>query len=141
MIPVQVSINKNDIIFRTGDENVVYKSSVNGFLENTGLTIQNIMLPMKSEKVFYFPLIEIGQTFTCGTSLTNALLRLEQESENGLVIIDFNEVTEVSQGFLKAYLTFLLETSNKVITINMNTSISSIFSTYIINNVLTEEEE
>ena len=143
MIPVQVSINKNDIIFRTGDENVVYTTDVNAFLEETGVTIQNTRLPFASKNVYYIRLIDKSLTFTCGNTLNNILLEIQKEINNALLIIDFKGVEEVSSAFFKKYTQFLLETSNKIITINMNTAVSQAFGTYISTNILeyTEEEE
>ena len=140
MIPLNVSINKNDIIFRTGDEKVVYKSDVNAFLENTGVTIQNTRIPFSSDKVFYIKLSETNKTFNCGKSLQNVLLDIQREIDNGLLIIDFEGTEEVSQSFLKVYTQFLLQTSNKVITIGMSTEISSAFSSFIRLNI-TEDSE
>lgn len=140
MIPLNVSINKNDIIFRTGDEKVVYKTDVNAFLENTGVTIQNTRIPFSSDKVFYVKLSKTNKTFNCGKSLQNVLLDIQREIDNGLLIIDFEGTEEVSQSFLKAYTQFLLQTSNKVITIGMSAEISSAFSSFIRLNI-TEDEE
>lgn len=140
MIPVQISINKNDIIFRTGDEKMVYKTDVNAFLSETGLTIQNIRFPIISTKVFYIKLAEKTSTFSCGNTLDNILLEIEREIEEGLLIIDFDNVEEVSSSFLQKYVRFLLETSNKIITINMSLSISNAFNEYIILNIIEEEE-
>ena len=141
MIPVQVSINKNDIIFRNGDDEVVYKTDTNAFLENTGMTIKNIRLPLISEKVFYLKLNDEASIFTCGNSLNNILLEVEKEISNGVLIIDFDGVEEISSYFLKKYTQFLLETSNKVITINMNTSISYDFGLFISANIKIKTEE
>ena len=119
---------------------MVYKTDVNAFLENTGVTIQNTRIPFSSNKIFYIKLSETNKTFNCGKSLQNILLDIQREIDNGLLIIDFEETEEVSQSFFKAYTQFLLQTSNKVITIGMNTEISSAFSNFIRLNI-TEDDE
>lgn len=141
MIPVKVSVNKNQIVFRTGDDKVVYETDVNTFLENTGITVKNVRIPFSSERIFYIPLVDLGETLNCGRSFENAIFELEREEYSGLLIIDFSDITEVSQQFFKKYTQFLLETSNKVITINMNTEISTAFSLYISSNLLKKVEE
>ena len=141
MIPVNVVIKNNDIIFRTGDDKVVYKSDINSFLENTGVTIQNVVFPLSSTKVYYLPLSAIGKEFVCGNLFSNILLELEREEEkNRIIIVDFQDVKEVSAAFLSTYTKFLLETSDKIITINMNLAISNDFASYVLSNIVGEEE-
>ena len=141
MIPVNVVIKNNDIIFRTRDDKVVYKSDINSFLENTGVTIQNVVFPLSSTKVYYLPLSTIGKEFVCGNLFSNILLELEREEEkNRIIIVDFQDVEEVSAAFLSTYTKFLLETSDKIITINMNLAISNDFASYVLSNIIGEEE-
>ena len=141
MIPINVIIKNNDIIFRTGDDKVVYKSDINSFLENTGVTIQNVVFPLRSTKVYYLPLSAIGKEFVCGNLFSNILLELEREEEkNRIIIVDFQDVEEVSAAFLSTYTKFLLETSDKIITINMNLAISNDFASYVLSNITGEEE-
>ena len=52
MIPVNISIKNSDIIFRTGDDKVVYKSDINSFIADSGVTIKNVVFPIES-----FPVI------------------------------------------------------------------------------------
>ena len=136
MIPVNVTIKNNDIIFRTGDDKVVYKSDINSFIADSGVTIKNIVFPIESSKVYYLPLGSLNKTFVCGNLFSNIMLELERvEEKNRIVIIDFNGVDEVSAAFLSTYTKFLLETSDKVITINMNMAISNDFGSYVISNI------
>lgn len=140
MIPVNISIKNSDIIFRTGDDKVVYKSDINSFIADSGVTVKNIVFPIKSSKVYYLPLGSLNKTFVCGNLFSNIMLELERaEEKNRIVIIDFNDVEEVSSAFLSTYTKFLLETSDKVITINMNTSISNDFGSYVLSNINEEE--
>lgn len=141
MIPVNVTIKNNDIIFRTGDDKVVYKSDINSFVADSGVTIKNIVFPIKSSKIYYLPLGSLNKTFVCGNLFSNIMLELERvEEKNRIVIIDFDGVDEVSAAFLSTYTKFLLETSDKVITINMNMAISNDFGSYVISNIKEETE-
>lgn len=141
MIPVNVTIKNNDIIFRTGDDKVAYKSDINSFIADSGVTIKNIVFPIESSKVYYLPLGSLNKTFVCGNLFSNIMLELERvEEKNRIVIIDFNGVDEVSAAFLSTYTKFLLETSDKVITINMNMAISNDFGSYVISNINEETE-
>ena len=141
MIPINVTIKNNDIIFRTGDDKVVYKSDINSFIADSGVTIKNIVFPIESSKVYYLPLGSLNKTFVCGNLFSNIMLELERaEEKNRIVIIDFDGVDEVSSPFLSTYTKFLLETSDKVITINMNMAISNDFSSYVLSNINEEEK-
>jgi len=141
MIPVNVTIKNNDIIFRTGDDKVAYKSDINSFVADSGVTIKNIVFPIESSKVYYLPLGSLNKTFVCGNLFSNIMLELERvEEKNRIVIIDFDGVDEVSAAFLSTYTKFLLETSDKVITINMNMAISNDFGSYVISNINEETE-
>lgn len=141
MIPVKVVIKNNDIIFRTGDDKMVYKSDINSFVENSGVTIANLVFPITSSKVYYLPLGQLGETFTCGNLFSNILLKFDKEEDkNRLIVIDFQDVAEVSEPFLKTYTKFLLESKDKIITINMNTAISNEFSSFVLSNINGVEE-
>ena len=140
LTPTKVIVDENDIQFKVGDDKVVYETDVNAFLVNTGLTIQNIDLTLLEG--YYLQLSSLGKTFSCGNLLDNIFLSLKIEEDNILLIIDFDGVEEVSESFFKSYTKFLLETSNKVITINMDTAISNAFSDFILERIIdiTNEE-
>lgn len=138
LIPTKVFIDSNNVEFRIGDGSVVYKTDINSFEENSGLTIHNI--EFSSLTGYYLRLGDINTAFNCGNIINNLDIELKRNEKNVLLIIDFDEVTEVSNSFFKTYTKFLLETSNKVITINMNTAISNTFSDFIQTNI-TEETE
>lgn len=138
LVPTKVFIDSNNVEFRIGDGSVVYKTDINSFEENSGLTIHNI--EFSSLTGYYLRLGEINTEFNCGNIINNLDIELKRNKENILLIIDFDEVTEVSESFFKTYTKFLLETSNKIITINMNTAISNTFSDFIQTNI-TEETE
>lgn len=138
LIPTKVFIDSNNVEFRIGDGSVVYTTDINSFEENSGLTIHNI--EFSSLTGYYLRLGDINTAFNCGNIINNLDIELKRNEKNILLIIDFDEVTEVSNSFFKTYTKFLLETSNKVITINMNTAISNTFSDFIQTNI-TEETE
>ena len=138
LIPTKVFIDSDNVEFRIGDGSVVYTTDINSFEENSGLTIHNI--EFSSLTGYYLRLGDINTAFNCGNIINNLDIELKRNETSILLIIDFDEVTEVSNSFFKTYTKFLLETSNKVITINMNTAISNTFSDFIQTNI-TEETE
>lgn len=142
IIPVNVVISTNDISFRTGDDKVVYETEINTFIEDSGLTLNNVIFPLTTEKVYYCKLSEESQEYICGNRFKTNMLEIKKElDEKGIFIIDFEKVKEVSNSFLSTYTKFLLESSDKIITINMGIDVSNAFSTFILSNILQEEEE
>ena len=141
MIPTKINVNKFNVKFKLGDDLIVYETETNTFLEETGLTIQNIGFPFESEKINYILLSGAGTTFKCGNALNNIFLTLKKEFQNEIVIIDFLGVEETSDYFFENYTKFLLETTNKIITINMSVAISNAFSSYVYSHLSKAEEE
>lgn len=133
LTPVKVIINEKTLKFELGDDTIVYYDDVNAFMENTGLTIQNVELTQL--KAYYLKLGNSDKTFACGGLFDNLVLRINQEVDNVLLIIDFKDVEEASESLLKSYTEFLLTTKNKVITINMNIQITTRFGMFIENNI------
>lgn len=139
MKPILITKNKNNIIFTAGVEEMVYKTDINSFVENTGITIQNISFPLYG---YYVRLSDFSTTFVCGNILENLFIELKKNDiENSLIVVDFKGVEELSNSFYQSYTKILLETSNKIITINMNTGLSNEFSSFIISNILEKPEE
>lgn len=137
MKPIVIKRNKNNIIFKVGVEDMVYKTDINSFVEETGVTIQNVNFPIEG---YYIRLSEIGKTFICGNIIENLFIELKKnEVENSLLVLDFDGVEELSDNFFKGYTKILLQTSNKVITINMNTGLSNGFSSFILSNIIEVE--
>ena len=134
----EVVIDKNEVKFIIGDGTVVYKTDVNSFEKNSGLTIHNI--EFSDLRGYYIRLKDLSSTFSCGNVVDNLVLSIKKEYDNILLVIDFNEVEEVSESFLKSYTKFLLETNNKVITINMNIAISNSFGSFITKSIMEEVE-
>jgi len=135
----QVTVNQNDIIFTIGDGTVVYETDINAIELNSGITIKNI--DFSSIKGYWIKLSVINKKLICGHILDNIAIAIKKQMDNSLVIIDFSEIEEVSENFLKSYTKFLLETSNKVITINMDATISNDFGNFIEKYIDEVEDE
>lgn len=138
MKPVLIDIDKYNIIFKIGVEEMIYKTDINSFVEESGVTIQNISFPIEG---YYIELADISTSFICGNIIENLFLELEKnEVTNSLLVIDFNKVEELSENFFKEYTKALLSTSNKIITINMSTGLSNDFSSFIKDSIKEVEE-
>lgn len=134
MKPLLVIKNKNNIIFQAGVEEMVYKTDINSFVEESGLTIQNINFPIEG---YYVKVADLGDKVTCGNLIENAFIELQNEGVNNtLIVVDFIEVEQLSESALKSYTKILLQSSNKIITINMDTSMSNGFSSFILQNII-----
>lgn len=133
----KIIIDNNEIKFTIGDGTVVYKTDINSFEKKSGLTIHNIEFPIKG---YYIDLQDISKTFSCGKIIDNLVLLMKKEYDDVLIIINFEGVEEISDNFFKSYTKFLLESNNKIITINMNTSITNSFGSFIKTNILEETE-
>ena len=134
MKSTSIYINKKDIKMKFMVETMEY-IDVNSFVKDTGVTVRNVSFPIKG---YFVRLKNLGDTFICGNILTNFFVELKKEINDDLIIIDFDGVEEISENFLKNYTKILLESSNKIITINMNTSLSNDFARFIENSI-TEE--
>ena len=134
MKPLLVIKNKNNIIFQAGVEEMVYKTDINSFVEESGLTIQNINFPIEG---YYVKVADLGDKVTCGNLIENAFIELQNEGvSNTLIVVDFIEVEQLSESAMKSYTKILLQSSNKIITINMDTSVSNGFSSFILQNII-----
>jgi len=129
MIPLQYTFDNDFIYFQylEGD-NMVYKAKKNIFVENSGLTIEN---PKDEIPAYLINMSDFGTSLLCGNVLNNILVILTQNDIDGIIlIIDFDGILEVSENFVKEYTKYLLQTKNKVITINQNTEVSNAFGEY-----------
>lgn len=136
MKSVVININKYNVIFKIGDDEMVYKTDVNKFVKESGLTIENVVFPIEVEG-FYIKLSAFSKTFSCGNVIENLFMEIKKNNmDNSLFVIDFDGVEEVTKNFYKIYTKILLETSNKIITINMDTNLSNEFSNFIIENII-----
>lgn len=121
-------------------ENVIeYTTENNSFEENTGVTIQNVELnSLVGDRI---RLAEYGKKLLCGHILDNLFLEFKKEKDNALLIIDFDEIEEVSENFMKSFAKFLLQTSNKVIPINMDLPILNDFNTFMYIYLVSDEDK
>lgn len=134
MKPLLIIKNRNNIIFQAGVEEMVYKTDINSFVEESGLTIQNINFPIEG---YYVKVANLGDKVTCGNLIENAFIELQNEGvSNTLIVVDFIEVEQLSESAMKSYTKILLQSSNKIITINMDTSVSNGFSSFILQNII-----
>lgn len=139
MIPILINKDECEIIFTVGVEKMVYKTDINSFVAETGMTIQNISFPIEG---IYINLIEVGKNFVCGNIMENLFMELKRNDiDNALIVVDFDGIEELSESFYKSYTKVLLETSNKIITINMNTKLSNGFANFIRKNIIVPTTE
>ena len=138
--PIKVDFEENFILFRyIGDDNLIYKTQKNSFQENTGLTISN---PDINIPAYVLRLSNFGTSIICGHIIDNIVGYLKNaELENILLIMDFQDVVEISENFAEQYLKFLLSTKSKVLSIHANTNINNTLSAYIESIIDIQEVE
>lgn len=130
IVPMKVDFEDNFINFRyEGSDSISYKTQKNLFEEETGLTISN---PDVDIPAYAIPLRNYGTHIECGHIIDNIIGFLRSSDiENVLLIIDFSEVIDVSNNFIREYIKFILSTKSKVISINQNTNINNAISQYV----------
>lgn len=127
--PLKYVLDNEFIYFQylEGD-NIIYKGKKNIFVKNSGLTISN---PQSEIPAYLINMVDFGENLLCGNVINNILVILSQNNIDGVILlIDFEGVLSVSENFVNAYTKYLLETKNKVITINQNTDVSNAFGAY-----------
>ena len=131
---MKVELRDNIIMFSyQGDDDITYKTQTNLFLENTGVTIQNVA---NNLPVYGIKLNQFGDTLTCGHIIDNAIGFLKNAKlENIVLIIDFDGIVDISKSFCEQYFKFILNTKSKVISINQNTNINMAFSKYVLSMI------
>ena len=127
---VNINLQENIITFRyQGSDDIIYKTQINSFQENTGLTIAN---PNTDIPAYALQLNQFGTDIKCGHIVENITAFLKSiNMDNILLIIDFQGVISVSQSFAEEYIKFILSTKSKVISINQNTNINNSLSRYV----------
>ena len=144
LTPVKVHINEDKVQLRIGDGTVVYETDVNSFEANSGVVVRNVELSTIRDSVYFLPLevisrgvevnetgyeeIDTKKTIACGNIFDQLVLTINQDYANILIVVDFKNINEVTESFLESYIRFLLSTENKVLSINMNITISTQFS-------------
>ena len=133
----KINLLDNIILFKhTGDIDM-YQTQINQFIENNGVTIQN---PTTNIPVYRLPLNQWGSSLICGNIINNINVTLKKQNlENIILIMDFDNITEISESFCEEFFRFILSTKSKVININQNTSINSTLVSYI-NSVVDYQE-
>lgn len=127
---VDINLQENVITFRyQGSDDIIYKTQINSFQENTGLTIAN---PSTDIPAYALQLNQFGTDIKCGHIVENIVAFLKSiNMDNILLIIDFQGVISISQSFAEEYIKFILSTKSKVISINQNTNINNGLSRYV----------
>lgn len=121
------------------DDTLVYKTQINYFEENSGMTINNVTYPVQGYYIYLQN--TFGKTLKCGNIIDNFFTMLKSKVENTLIIIDFDGIQEVSDNFCSEYCKHLLSTNNKIITINQDINISNIFANFVATNFIDIETE
>lgn len=134
-----INIKNDDIQLQIQVEDMVLKTDINSFIDDSAVSIQNVSFPITSN-FYYIKLSEYSKTFSCGNVVENLFFNIKKDLDNELLVFDFDGVEEISDNFYKSYTKLLLETSHKIITINMNTNLSNQFSNFINSNIFEVEE-
>lgn len=104
---------------------------VNLFEKNKGMIISN---PEFDIPAYILQLKQFGTSLICGHIIENVVGYMKQSDlEEVLLIVDFDEIVEISTSFSEEYVKFLLSTKNKVLSINQNTNINNALSEYILS--------
>ena len=140
-----ININSDDISFAIKEDETKtnYQTKPNQFIENSGVTIQNVIFPFFTENeddVYLIQVSDFGTNFECGKVIENLFLLLNQNIKNKVIIIDFDEVESVSKEFSESLTKIILETTNKIIPINMSIKMTKTFGRFILDNFYGEEE-
>lgn len=129
LIPTEIEFKDNFMIIQYKGDSIV--QTINTFQKNTGVTISN---PQFDIPAYVLQLKLFGTNLICGNVIENLVGYLKAtDLEEIVLIIDFDEVIDVSTNFLEEYTKFLLSTKSKVLSINQNTNIINAFSDYVIS--------
>lgn len=130
LTPVEIELKDTFIEFKyVGSDNIIAKTQKNLFEEESGVTILN---PDFYVPAYLLQLSQFGTNIECGHIIDNVVGYLKNaDLENILLIIDFQNVIDISENFAEQYIKFLLSTKSKVLSINQNTNINNALSQYI----------
>lgn len=128
--PIIIEMQDNFINFKhVGSDNIIAKTKRNLFEEESGLVILN---PDINIPAYLLSLSQFGTNIDCGHIIDNIVGYLKNaEMENILLVIDFEDVIDISESFAEQYIKFLLSTKSKVLSINQNTNINIAISSYV----------
>ena len=140
-----ININTDDMSFimKEDETQSTYQTKPNQYVENSGVTIQNVIFPFFTENeddTYILKVSDFGTNFECGKIIENLFLMLNQSIKNKVIIIDFDEVVSVSEEFSESLTKIILETTNKIIPINMSIRMTKTFGQFILDNFYEEEE-
>ena len=132
-------MNSNVVNIKNIDINIAniddLTEEINYIAEKEAIVINNVMFPIFD--CLYIRLSELGQsTIECGKIIDNIYLTIKQN----IIICDFSEVERISEDFCKSFAKLLLQSKSKIIPINMNTVVSTVFSKFIEQNLIEIEE-
>lgn len=130
LTPIKIELEDSFINFKYfGSDSIIAKTQKNLFEKETGLTILN---PDINVPAYLIQLSQFGTNIECGHIIDNIVGYLKNaDLENILLIIDFQDIIDISESFSEQYIKFLLSTKSKVLSINQNTSINNTLSQYI----------
>ena len=136
-------MNSNVVNIKNIDINIAniddLTEEINYIAEKEAIVINNVMFPIFD--CLYIRLSELGQsTIECGKIIDNIYLTIKQNEDNYIIICDFSEVERISEDFCKSFAKLLLQSKSKIIPINMNTVVSTVFSKFIEQNLIEIEE-
>ena len=139
-----ISVSINEIYEKIiGNDNMASQTERNALIEESGVVMKNVNFPITEDgKVYYFKIIDASQgnkKIECGKIAENVFKIIETQIKNNVIVVDFDGVETVSYEFCKSWAKILLETTNKIITINMNISITKTFANFVIENFDVEE--
>ena len=119
------------------DEDVT--TEINALVENSGVTLQNVEYPIPA---YYLILKDnFGETLKCGNVINTFFTAIKEQIKNSIILIDFDGVYEVSDNFCAQYCKYILNTNNKILTINQNINVSNIFANFILTNIDTLDSD
>lgn len=119
---------------------------INKIVKESGITVRNVVFPI--ENVYFVKMSDFGVIskednkahFECGNIVDSINILIEQGMKDDIIIMDFSDIGSLSESFLIAYTKLLLNTSAKIISINMNVSVYRNFSSFIEGNMIEAEE-
>lgn len=130
MIRILIDSNKVKLKFMEDEE---VSTEINALIENSGVTLQNIEYPIP---VYYLVLVEnFGTTMKCGNVINTFFTAIKEQIKNSIIVIDFNGIEEVSENFCAQYCKYILNTNNKILTINQDINVSNIFANFVLTNI------
>ena len=135
---IRLLIDSNNVKLRFEEDEEV-TTEINALVENSGVTLQNVEYPIP---VYYLILKDnFGETLKCGNVINTFFTAIKEQIKNSIIVIDFEDIDEVSDNFCAQYCKYILNTNNKILTINQNINVSNIFANFILTNIDTLDSD